>query len=187
MAVRKIIQFPDPRLKQACRAIKSLTSETNDVLIDLVDTLYHSPGVGLAAPQIGRLIRAVVVDVTQTARPGRKSPKGHGLIALFNPVVTERRGEQVFREGCLSIPEFLADVKRSAWIHVEGINKNGDIVRLETNGFEAVAVQHEIDHLDGILFLDHVENTKMNLFRRQNINPVVSFQKRESLSGGEER
>ena len=122
----------------------------------------------MAAPQIGAVKRAVVVDVTWLPpRKGKEPPKGHGLIALLNPVVVKAEGEMTFREGCLSIPEFLADVKRARWVRVEGLGRDGQATAIETEGFEAVALQHEIDHLDGVLFLDRVANIKTDLFRRK--------------------
>ena len=167
MSVREILIFPDPRLKEKCRSVEGVDSSAHQLLTDLADTLYASPGVGLAAPQIGSLYRAIVVDVARKASPGRPAPFARGLIALLNPRILKTEGEQVFREGCLSIPEFLADIKRAAWIQLEGLDRKGELVRLETEGFEAVALQHEIDHLDGILFLDRVANVKTDLFRRK--------------------
>jgi peptide deformylase len=167
MAVRDILLFPDPFLKTVCENVPQADQAAAELLKDLSDTLYHSPGVGLAAPQIGRLLRAVVVDVTRPPPPGRPPQKGRGLIALLNPRVLKTAGEQTFREGCLSIPEFLANVKRAAWISVEGLTADGQVETFETEGFEAVALQHEIDHLDGVLFLDRVTDVKTDLFRRK--------------------
>jgi peptide deformylase len=167
MAVREILLFPDPTLKTACAPVAQADQAARDLLADLADTLYASPGVGLAAPQINRLLRAVVVDVTRPPPPGRPQQKGHGLISLLNPRILKTDGEQMFREGCLSVPEFLANVKRAAWIEVEGVTAKGQVERFSTEGFEAVALQHEIDHLDGVLFLDRVANVKTDLFRRK--------------------
>lgn len=168
MAVREILLFPDPLLQKTCDPVREVDAAAHQLLQDLADTLYGSPGVGLAAPQVGTLLRAVVVDVTRKPPSGRPAPKGHGLIALLNPRIAKAEGEQTFREGCLSIPEFLANVKRAAWIRLEGLDRSGELVRLETEGFEAVAVQHELDHLDGVLFLDRVADVKTDLFRRKN-------------------
>lgn len=138
------------------------------LLTDLTDTLYSTPGVGIAAPQIGTLLRAIVVDVTWLPpRKGKEPPKGHGRIALLNPTVVKSEGTITFREGCLSIPEFLADVRRSSFVRVEGLDRDGNPAAYESEGFEAVALQHEIDHLDGILFLDRVSDIKTDLFRRK--------------------
>jgi len=168
MAVQPILLFPDEGLKQVCPPVAQADAAAARLLTDLADTLYSTPGVGLAAPQIGALKRAVVVDVTWLPpRKGKEPPKGHGLIALLNPVVVKSEGEMTFREGCLSIPEYLADVKRARWVRVEGLGRDGQATAIETEGFEAVALQHEIDHLDGVLFLDRVANIKTDLFRRK--------------------
>lgn len=138
------------------------------LLADLADTLYSTPGVGIAAPQIGVLMRAIVVDVTWLPpRKGKEQPKGHGKIALLNPRVVKAEGTLTFREGCLSIPEFLADVRRASFVRVEGLDVEGQPCVYESEGFEAVALQHEIDHLDGLLFLDRVSDIKTDLFRRK--------------------
>lgn len=166
--LRPLILFPDPLLKEVCQDVGSVNETTAQLLTDLTDTLYSTPGVGIAAPQIGTLLRAIVVDVTWLPpRKGKTPPKGHGRIALLNPKIVRSEGTITFREGCLSIPEFLADVRRSSFVRVEGLDRNGNPTAYESEGFEAVALQHEIDHLDGILFLDRVSNIKTDLFRRK--------------------
>jgi len=166
--IRSVLQFPDPELKKISRPVQQVDDKAVELLTDLADTLYKTPGVGLAAPQLGVLLRAIVVDVTWLPpRPGKAPPKGHGLIALINPRILKQEGTMVFREGCLSIPDFLADIQRSAHIQVEGLNRHGEQQTFDAEGFEAVALQHEIDHLDGILFLDRVANLKTDLISRR--------------------
>lgn len=166
--LRPLILFPDPLLKEICRDVRSVDETAAKLLTDLTDTLYSTPGVGIAAPQIGTLLRAIVVDVTWLPpRKGKEPPKGHGRIALLNPKIVKSEGTITFREGCLSIPEFLADVRRSSFVLVEGLDRDGNPATYESEGFEAVALQHEIDHLDGILFLDRVSDIKTDLFRRK--------------------
>lgn len=166
--LRPLILFPDPLLKEICRDVGSVNETAAKLLTDLTDTLYSTPGVGIAAPQIGTLLRAIVVDVTWLPpRKGKEPPKGHGRIALLNPKIVKSEGTITFREGCLSIPEFLADVRRSSFVRVEGLDQDGNPAAYESEGFEAVALQHEIDHLDGILFLDRVSDIKTDLFRRK--------------------
>lgn len=168
MAVRPILLFPDDGLKKVCAETPGVDEVVAQLLTDLTDTLYASPGVGLAAPQIGSLLRAVVVDVTRyPPRKGQPPVHGHGLLVLVNPKIVKREGELVFREGCLSIPEFLADIRRSAAVRVEALDRAGAPVAIDAEGFEAVALQHEMDHLDGLLFLDRVANLKTDLFRRK--------------------
>jgi peptide deformylase len=167
LTVRNILQFPHPLLKTPCISITDFGEDARNLFQDLKDTLYASPGVGLAAPQIGVSLRAVAVDVTRHPRSGRPPPQGHGLLLLINPRIVAAEGEQRFREGCLSVPDFLADIRRAARVRVEAVDVQGGPVALETEGFEAVALQHEIDHLDGLLFLDRVADVKTDLFRRK--------------------
>jgi peptide deformylase len=170
--LRRVLLFPDPTLKKVCTNVTEVNSVTTQLLTDLADTLYSTPGVGIAAPQIGTLLRAIVVDVTWLPpRKGKKPPPGHGRMALLNPHIVKAEGTLTFREGCLSIPEFLADVRRSSFVRVEGLDPEGNPVAYDSEGFEAVALQHEIDHLDGYLFLDRVANIKTDLFRRKTPSP----------------
>jgi peptide deformylase len=119
--------------------------------------------VGLAAPQLGELVRLVVVDVSEHPRATRH----HGLLVLVNPAVTRTSGSEVAREGCLSIPELTANVRRATDIVVEGSTPGGETVVVEAEGFEARCLLHEIDHLDGILFLDRVDSLSADVFRRK--------------------
>jgi peptide deformylase len=167
MALRSLRLFPDPLLKEVSAAFSSVGADAVALLDDLADTLDAMPGVGLAAPQIGDSRRAVIVDVTRGARPGKPTPKNHGRLALINPSIVRVEGTQTFREGCLSVPEFLADIVRAAWVRVEAWDRDGRPVVIETDGFEAVALQHEIDHLDGLLFLDRVADIRTGLLRRK--------------------
>lgn len=129
--------------------------------------MYASPGVGLAAPQIGVLQRVSVIDAGRYKRKG-EAPKNHGLLVLINPRLIKTEGMQVPREGCLSIPDLLANVRRHAIVSVETQTLAGDKEIIHSSGFEALALQHELDHLDGKLFLDRVSNVKTDVFRRKN-------------------
>ncbi|MCK4739190.1 MAG: peptide deformylase [Deltaproteobacteria bacterium] len=159
MAIKKILQYPNPALKKITLPSKGVGVEERLVAKDLVETMYASPGVGLAAPQINELLRIMAVDVTP------KNP-GSGLIVLINPEITTHSGERIFREGCLSIPEYTADIRRFEKITVSGLTPNGERVTINSDGFEAIALQHEIDHLDGILFIDRIESIR-SLFKRK--------------------
>jgi peptide deformylase len=119
--------------------------------------------VGLAAPQLGEEVRIVVVDVSEHPRATRH----HGLLVLVNPVIKRSSGSEIAREGCLSIPDLTANVKRSMEVTVEASGTDGAIQSIEAEGFEARALQHEMDHLDGILFLDRVANLTTDVFRRK--------------------
>ena len=162
MAVREIVLYPNPILKEHCAPLDPLSELGREVARDLLDTLDAGPGVGLAAPQIGAAYRVIVVDAGRNPRH-----EGQGRIVLFNPEVREATGKQVFREGCLSIPEYTGDVRRAAEIVVEGLDPGGEPLTVAARGFEAVVFQHEIDHLDGVLFLDRIANVKTDLFRRK--------------------
>lgn len=159
MAVREVLTYPDPVLKQVCAPARQ--DEVDELVADLVDTMRSFEHcVGLAAPQIGVASRVAVVDVSD--HPHAKDP--HGLIVLVNPKITARsEGSKVSREGCLSVPDLTANVRRPRKAVIE--TGSGEI---EVRSFEARCVLHEIDHLDGILFLDRVASLTDDLFRRQN-------------------
>src|SRR5205823_1963748 len=131
------------------------------LIADMLHTLDVSPGVALAAPQIGVNLRAIVVDVSRDTKEERRS--GHGLVVLVNPVLLATEDEHVVREGCLSVPDFTANIRRLRRVVVEGLDPLGRHRVLESEGYEAIAFQHELDHLDGILFLDRVASVKRDL------------------------
>jgi len=166
MAIRPVLLVPDTRLKQPCSAVTEFGDELLAVLQDLEDTRSASTGcVGIAAPQIGVLQQVAIVDTSGHKKHGAHS---QGRIVLVNPTITARDGERVGREGCLSLPDFTANVKRSTWIEVRYQDEAGHERRLEAQEFEAVVIQHEIDHLNGILFLDRVANLATDVFPRKN-------------------
>jgi peptide deformylase len=160
--VREIVQYPHPVLKQRCEPIDPTSETARSLAEDLLDTLNEGPGVGIAAPQINEPYRVIVVDA---ARNPRRS--GQGCFTLFNPELIEASGQRFGREGCLSIPEFTGNVVRSERVVVCGFLLGGEEIRIEASDYEAVVFQHELDHLDGILFLDRITNPKRHLFRRQ--------------------
>ena len=157
MPAREVLLYPDRRLKQV--ATPAQPGEAERVAADLLETM-DSLGhcVGLAAPQIGDLIRVVTVDVSEHP----KAPENNGRLVLVNPRIVESSGAEIGREGCLSIPDLTANVRRATAIAVE--HAGG---RIESSGFEARCIQHEIDHLDGILFLDRVASLADDVFRRK--------------------
>jgi peptide deformylase len=155
--------LPDPVLKQVAARVGTIDATALAVASDLVDTMRaHERCVGMAANQIGELIRCVAVDVTGHV----KAVSCSGLIVLFNPVVAEAEGAETGREGCLSVPELTANVRRAIRVVVTGIAPDGAHRRIEADAFEARALQHEIDHLDGILILDRVSSTREVFERR---------------------
>lgn len=164
MPVRPILLYPHPILKQRCAPVDPADPAARAVADDLIQTLDSQPGVGIAAPQIGQSLRIVVVDATRSLR---HSAAAQGRFVLFNPVVVSREGEQRFREGCLSIPEYTGNVRRAARVTVRALGLDGEPVEATSEGFEAVVFQHELDHLDGVLFLDRIADVKTDLFRRK--------------------
>lgn len=166
MAVRPLLVYPDPLLKQVSVCIVAVDASVCALVQNLVDTMRaagHS--VGVAAPQIGDLRRVAVVDVSPS-KLGQKE-KNHGLLEMINPRIIERSGSRVFREGCMSVPEYTGNVTRAENIVVEFTDRQGRLRVIESSGFEAVAIQHELDHLDGLLFLDRVSSLKTDIFRRK--------------------
>ena len=165
MAVRPILLYPDPILKQVAVQVESVDEATILVIQDLVDTMLDSGhSVGVAAPQIGELIRVVVVDVSKS-KIGKDN--NHGLLEMVNPEILEKSGSKMMREGCMSVPDYTGNVTRAEHIVVEFTDRAGQLRVIEASGFEAVAIQHEMDHLDGMLFLDRVSSLKTDLYRRK--------------------
>jgi len=166
MAVLPIRVFPDPILKEKAAPVEGATPEVSAFVDDLVDTMRNAPGgVGIAAPQVGVPWRIIAVDVSAHRR-GSLEPN-HGLLVLLNPEILAMGGQQVVREGCMSVPEYTANVRRAEWVLVDALDREGARTIIEAVGFEAVAIQHEMDHLDGLLFLDRVASVKNDLFRRR--------------------
>ncbi len=164
MAVLPVRHLPDPLLKAVSRPVDHITPAIQGLIQDLIDTMrHHSRCVGLAAPQIGHLMRVAVVDVT--GHP--KAQRGHGLMILVNPRITACGGFGIQREGCLSVPDLTGNVSRSVRVQIEALDASGRRWGRWVEGFEAVAIQHEVDHLDGTLFLDRVMNLRTDVFRRK--------------------
>ena len=164
MPVLKVLKYPNPILREKCLPVEVIDDKIKKLIEDMTETMYSFEGcVGIAAPQIGSTVRVCIVDVS----PKLGHKQNNGLLALINPVIEYREGEKIAREGCLSIPEFLGDVKRSRRIIVKALNPVGDIVEIAAKGLESIAIQHEIDHLDGILFIDRVSTLGRDLVRRR--------------------
>ena len=165
MAVRTIRVYPDPILKQVAEPVEEIDESVVAVVQDLVDTMFDAGhSVGVAAPQIGVLQRVMVVDVSNN-KLGRDN--NHGLLEMVNPEIIERSGSKMMREGCMSVPDYTGNVTRAEHIVIEFTNRNDQLRVIEASGFEAVAIQHELDHLDGLLFLDRVSSLKTDLYRRK--------------------
>jgi peptide deformylase len=165
MAVREVLRLPHPALKQVCRPVElSDRAAVEALAADLVETMRSHPRcVGLAASQIGELVRLVVVDVGGHPRATSSS----GLVVLANPSLVLAEGSELAREGCLSVPDLTANVRRAIRVVVEGATPSGEPRSVDAEGFEARCLQHELDHLDGILFLDRVDSLTADVFRRR--------------------
>ena len=166
MPAQRILTFPHPLLKKRAHRIDRVDKSISALIEDLIDTMKAGPGsVGVAAPQIGVSLSACVIDVSES-RHGKDN--NHGLIVMLNPEVIASSGNSVMREGCMSVPDYTGDVERATAVTVSYMNQEGECMTVEVSGFEAVAIQHEMDHLDGILFLDRIISLKTGLFRRKN-------------------
>ena len=160
MALRRILKFPAPDLKKTAVTVNDIDGTVDEVLRDMTETMYAAPGVGLAAPQVGVGQRLVTLDVDHEDR-------GKQLLQLINPVIVEREGMVLSEEGCLSVVDFSAEVRRSAKIVVKAWTLDQREVAIEAEGLLAVALQHEIDHLDGKLFIEHLSALKRRLIKRK--------------------
>ena len=152
MALLPILRYPDPRLHTVATPVARVDDEIRKLIADMAETMYEAPGIGLAATQVDVHKRIVVIDVSED-----KS----GLMALINPEILERSGEQVCEEGCLSVPGIYEKVSRAERVKVRALNENGESFEFEADGLLAVCVQHEIDHLDGKVFVEYLSQLKL--------------------------
>jgi peptide deformylase len=160
---KDVLIYPHPILKEDAKEITAFTDEHRNLAVDLLDTMLQSGhSVGIAAPQIGESWRIVVIN----ASLGKKPCENHGELILINPEIVEHSGLICSREGCMSVPTYTGNVNRAERIVVEYLDMNYNKNKLEAVGFEAVVLQHEIDHLDGVLFIDRVISKKRDLFKR---------------------
>lgn len=163
MALLEILKYPDARLKQVSEAVTVADDALRGFIADLEQTMRAGPGgVGIAAPQVGRFQRIAIVDVS-----GKSGIEHHGRLVLINPEITEWEGLAVGREGCMSVPDYTGNVIRAERIALQALDENGALKVYRMEGYEARAVQHEIDHLDGLLFLDRLVSRRNDLFRRK--------------------
>ena len=159
MAVRKILKYPDPSLKETALVVRNIDSQVDTLVSDMLETMYAAPGVGLAAPQVGINERVIVLDVGEE--------RGKSVIKLVNPVVAEKEGSIVWEEGCLSVVDFTEKVRRANRVLIKAWTTEEKELEIEAEGFLAVALQHEIDHLDGKLFIDRISRLKRDIYRRR--------------------
>ena len=146
MPILNVLIYPNPVLRKKCKAVGTITPDIKKLIKNMLETMYAAPGVGLAAPQVGENIRVIVLDI------------GEGPIVLINPKIVKKSGKQTFMEGCLCLPGIEGPVERAAYVEVKGLDKNGKPVDYIAEGFLATVFQHEIDHLDGKVFIDRVKD-----------------------------
>lgn len=159
MAIRKVLVYPDKRLREKARPVERVDASIRRLLDDLAETMYAEPGVGLAAPQVGVSLQVFVIDL--------KSPEGGELLEFVNPRFLSREGEMAWKEGCLSFPGISEEVTRHARVSVEALDRNGKRFTIDGDELLAVAMQHEYDHLEGRLLIDHVSFLKKRMIRRE--------------------
>ena len=157
MAVLKVLKYGDPGLRRRASPVGEVTPEIRAVIADMTETMYDEVGIGLAAPQVGISLRLIVIA----------DEEGRGVQALLNPAIVDRGGEVTGEEGCLSIPGVFAPVTRAAWVKVEARSVDGKPLAISARGLRARVLQHEIDHLDGVLFIDRVEPMLRDRIKRK--------------------
>ena len=163
MAVLPILEYPDERLKQESVLVESIDDVLRDYIADLEQTMRAGPGgVGIAAPQTGHFVRVAIIDVSS-----KPKIEHHGRLVLINPEILKWDGMKVGREGCMSVPDFTGNVIRAEEIRLKYLDEAGKEQVIESTGYEARAIQHEIDHLDGLLFLDRLVSRRNDLFKRK--------------------
>ena len=158
MALLKILVYPDPRLRKKALPVKSVNNEVRRLITDMAETMYEAPGIGLAATQVNTQKRVIVMDISE---------ERDQLQVLINPIINNKRGEIETEEGCLSVPGITAPVPRAEEITVTALNGDGQAIEFTANELMAVCIQHEIDHLDGKVFVDYLSRLKQARIRKQ--------------------
>jgi len=163
VAILDVLVYPDTRLKRVSSPVKNIDDDLSKFIFDLEETMRAGPpSVGIAAPQVGRFERIVIIDVSS-----KPDIPNHGKLVLINPKIVSKQGSVVGREGCLSVPDYTGNVMRAEALTLQALNLVGKTVNYQMEGFEARAISHEIDHLDGVLFLDRLVSRRNSLFRRK--------------------
>jgi len=160
VSLLQICIYPDPVLRQKARLVKNIDNGIQRLIDDMVETMYHAPGIGLAANQVGRPLSLLVIHI-------QREESEYGLIVLINPQMVSSRGETTFEEGCLSVPEYYANVTRPEEVVVRGLDRRGEKIEIAAGGLLAIALQHEMDHLEGKLFIDRISPIARDVFKRR--------------------
>jgi len=158
MTILNILKYPDQRLYKVAREVKVVNNEIKTLISDMAETMYEAPGIGLAATQVDFHQRIIIIDISEDK---------NNLLVLINPILLESKGEEFNQEGCLSVPEVFEKVKRAEWIKISAIDINGKKFELEADGLLAVCIQHEMDHLEGKVFVDYLSNLKKNRIKKK--------------------
>ncbi|MBA1445916.1 MAG: peptide deformylase [Chromatiales bacterium] len=158
MAILDILHFPDPRLRNKAKLVPEVNDSVRRLVDDMFETMYEAPGIGLAATQVNAAKRVVVIDISEE----KNEP-----LCLINPEIVAREGEEEMEEGCLSVPGIYEPVTRASWVRVRALNRDGEAFEMETDDLLAVCIQHEIDHLDGKLFVDYLSSLKRQRIRKR--------------------
>jgi len=178
MAPLQVLQFPDPRLKRVSGPVPAVDDALRALASEMLQVMYEEPGIGLAAPQVGHAIRLVVMDTDWSEEGAARNPA-----VIVNPEIVSREGRIVWTEGCLSVPDFNADVERSEHILVRYHDLDGREVTEDVTGLRAVCFQHEIDHLDGVLFIDRISRLKRSLYVKRRRKQLRLEEEPASLDG----
>ena len=158
MTILNILKYPDERLYKLAREVKVVNKEIKTLISNMAETMYEAPGIGLAATQVDFHQRIIIIDISEDK---------NNLLVLINPILLESKGEEFNQEGCLSVPEVFEKVKRAEWIKISAIDINGKKFELEADGLLAVCIQHEMDHLEGKVFVDYLSNLKKNRIKKK--------------------
>lgn len=171
----EIIKYPDPILREVCDPIVDLNDSLRELGNNMLETMYLGRGIGLAAPQVGLTYRVFVMDVRPQESPGRYKP--HELtvleseldfpVVIFNPEIRVKEGETEYEEGCLSLPTYFDRVKRAEYVEVDGMDLDGNPLTIKTDGLASICIQHELDHLNGVLFIDHLSLVRANRIKNR--------------------
>lgn len=198
MAILEVLKFPDPRLRKVSVEVKNFDAKTKTRLKklsgEMFETMYDENGIGLAAPQVAELIRLLVIDARPRDTKGRYSIEDQSEmeksvvqpLVIINPVILQHEGKTTFDEGCLSVPTFFETVERHKYIELQYHDLNGEKQILKTDGLLAIVIQHEMDHLDGTLFIDHLSLVKSNKIKNQIKKHGYPEKKKHEEGGNEE-
>ncbi len=158
MTIRHILHFPDPKLHKKSLPVDQVDDEIRSLVDDMLETMYNAPGIGLAAPQVAIFKRVMVVDVSE---------EGNEPLVFINPEIIDAQGRETMEEGCLSVPEVYEKVERAEQVTVRALDRDGNPFEMHAEGLKAVCIQHEIDHLDGKLFVDYLSSLKRSRIRKK--------------------